>query len=159
MKPHRYWLDEDQLESAADETPAAMEQPTNIVTRPLSMDEPDDRIRMVFGLTSDDALPKADEQSQRQFLDYLKAHLSFPFKAEYWPASVIGPSKSGKVTVLGFADPPLDRKEGIVCEVRKGKHEVQVPLAGLHVERRRPQLPVRRGLHLLAVGGSGLRGG
>ena len=64
------------------ETPAAMEQPTNIVTRPLSMDEPDDRIRMVFGLTSDDPLPKPDEQTQQNFFDYLKAHLSFPFKAD-----------------------------------------------------------------------------
>lgn len=134
VKPYRYWLEEDQLEAATDETPVAMEQPTNIVTNPLSVDDPDDRIRMVFGLTSDDALPKAEEQTQRQFFDYLKGYLSFPFKAEYWPASAIGPSKSGKVTVLGFADPPLDRKAGVVCEARKGKHECQVPLAGLQVE-------------------------
>ena len=133
MKPYRYWLEEDQLEEAAEETPVSMEQPTNIVTRPLSMDEPDDRIRMVFELTGDDGLPKADEQTQRRFFDYLKAHLSFPFKADYWPASALGPSKSGKVSVLGFADPPLDRKEGIVCEAHQGKHEFQVPLAGLQV--------------------------
>ena len=138
MKPYKYWLEEDQLEAAAEETPVAMEQPTNLVTRPLSMDDPDDRIRMVFGLTSDDGLPKADEHTQRHFFDYLKAHLSFPFKADYWPASVLGPSKSGKVAVLRFADPPLDRKEGIVCEARRGKHEVQVPLAGLQVREDDP---------------------
>ena len=40
LEPHRCWLEEDQLEAATDETPAAMEQPTNIITRPLSMDEP-----------------------------------------------------------------------------------------------------------------------
>jgi hypothetical protein len=133
MKPYKYWLEEDQLEAAVDETPTAMEQPTNIVTRPVSMEEPDDRIRMVFGLTSDDGLPKADEQTQRHYFDYLKAHLSFPFKADYWPATALGPSESGEVTVIGFTDPPLDRKEGIVCQARKGKHEVQVPLVGLHV--------------------------
>jgi len=133
MKPYRYWLEEDQLEAAAEETPVAMEQPMNLVTRPLSMDDPDDRIRMVFGLTSDDALSAANEGTQRHFFDYLEAHLSFPFKADYWPASVLGPSKSGKVAVLGFADPPLDRKEGIVCEARQVKHEFQVPLAGLQV--------------------------
>ena len=52
LKPHRHWLEEDQLEAAADETPTAIEQPTNIVTPPLSMDDPDDRIRMVFELTT-----------------------------------------------------------------------------------------------------------
>ena len=138
MKPHKYWLDEDQLEAAADPTPVAMEQPTNIVTRPLSTDDPDDRIRMVFGLTSDDGLPKADEHMQRHFFDYLKTHLSFPFKADYWPASALGPSESGEVSVLGFADPPLDRKEGIVCNARRGKDEFQVPLVGLQVEEDNP---------------------
>ncbi|NQU26107.1 MAG: plasmid pRiA4b ORF-3 family protein, partial [Candidatus Nealsonbacteria bacterium] len=87
VKPYKYWLEEDQLEAAVDETPTAMEQPMNIVIRPLSMEEPDDRIRTVFGLTSDDGLPKADEQMQRHYFDYLKAHLSYPVKAEYWPAT------------------------------------------------------------------------
>ena len=138
MKPYKYWLEEDQLETAVEETPVAMEQPTNIVTRPLSMDDPDDRIRMVFGLTGDDGLPRADEEMQRHFFGYLKAHLSFPFNAEYWPASTLGPGNSGKVAVLGFADPPLDRKEGIVCEARRGKNEFQVPLVGLQVEEDNP---------------------
>ena len=133
MKPYKYWADENQLELASVETPVAMKQPTNIVTRPLSADEPDDRIRMVFGLTTDDPLPKDDEQTQRQFLDYLTTHLSFPFKADYWPTSDSDPSQSGKVTVLGFADPPLDRKGGIVCEARQGKKVLHVPLAGLQV--------------------------
>jgi hypothetical protein len=138
LKSHRCWLEEDQLEAATAETPIAMEQPTNIVTEPLSLDDPDDRIRIVFGLTSDDALPKAEGQTQRHFLEYLKAHLSFPFKAEYAPASFLGASKSDKITVLGVADPPVDRKEGIVCEARKGKHAFQVPLAMIHLSEDDP---------------------
>jgi hypothetical protein len=113
-----------------------MEQPTNIVSRPLSTNVTDDRIRMVFGLTSDDRLPMADNQMQRRFLDYLGTHLSFPFMADYWSASILGhssQSKGDKVAILGFAEPPLDQKEGIVCEARRGKHEFQVPLAGLQV--------------------------
>jgi len=140
MKAFRYWLDEDQLEAAPEETPAAMEPPTSIVTRPLSTDNPDDRVRMVFGLTSDDGLPNADEQTQRRFLDYLEAHLSFPFQAEYWPAPGLDQSKRGTVRVLGFADPPLDRKEGIMCEARRGKRTFQVPLAGLHVAEDDPNI-------------------
>src|SRR3954466_11221741 len=34
-----------------DGTPAPIEQPTAIVPRPLATDDPDDRVRMVFGLT------------------------------------------------------------------------------------------------------------
>jgi hypothetical protein len=139
-KPYRYWLDEDQLESATDETPAAMEQPTNLVSQPLSVEHPEGRIRMVFGLTNDDALPKADEQTQRQFFDYLKAHLSFPVKAEYVPTSAIGPSRSGNVMVLGFAEPSINPKVGVVCEARMGKHDFQVPLVGLHVSEADPNV-------------------
>jgi hypothetical protein len=138
LKPHRHWLEEDQLESAADETPTALEQPTNIVTPPLSRDDPDDRIRIVFGLTSDDPLPKADEQTQRQFFDYLKTHLSFPFKAEHYPTTDIGPGRVGEITVLGFADPPLARKAGVVLLARMGTEEVQVAVVGLHVSEGDP---------------------
>jgi hypothetical protein len=138
LKPHRCWLEEGQLEAASDETPVAMEQPTNIVTRPLSMDEPDDRIRAVFGLTSDDGLPKADEQTQRHFLDYLKAHLSFPFDADYWTKSDLGPTERAKVTLNGFADPPLDRQDGILCEARTRNRAFQIRLAGLQLSEDDP---------------------
>ena len=138
LKPHRYWVEQDQLEAAANETPVAMEQPTKIITRPLAMDDHDDRIRMIFGLTSDDALPQADDLTQQHFFDYLKAKLSFPFKADYYPATAIGPDEGGVVTVMGFADSPLHREVGIVCKARMGKKEVQVPLVGLHVEDDNP---------------------
>jgi hypothetical protein len=138
IAPETYWLEADRLNEASDESPVAMERPTNLITRPLSMDVADDRIRMVFGLTSDDALPKTDEHAQQQFFDYLKANLSFPFKAEYWPTTAIGPDEGGKITVLGFSDPPLDREAGIVCRARKGKQEVQVPLLGLQVNEDDP---------------------
>ena len=93
---------------------------------------------MVFGLTSDDALPKADEQAQRRFLAFLEGHLSFPFNADYYPATSIGPGRIGKVAVLGFADPPLERKAGVVCDARMEKKECQVPLLGLHVSESDP---------------------
>jgi len=138
VKPYKYWADEDQLEEAADPTPVAMEQPTNIVSRPLCTDDTDDRIRKLFGLTSDDRLPRADEKTQQHFFGHLKTHLSFPFKADYYPASDLGPSEGGEVSVLGFADPQLGREEGIVCEARKGKNEFHVPLAGLQVKEDNP---------------------
>jgi hypothetical protein len=138
LKVHRHWLEEDQLEVAAEETPVAMEQPTSIVTRPLSNDDPEHRIRLVFGLTSDDPLPESDEQTQRQFLAYLKSHLTFPFKAEYAAASVLGSNKSGEIQVVGLADPPIDPREGIALEARKRAHPFQVPLAVIHADEDDP---------------------
>ena len=136
LKPHRQWLEEDQLEAASNEIPTAMEQPTNILTPPLSMDEPEDRIRIALGLTGDDPLPKADERAQRKFLDYLKAHLSFPFKAQHYPMPPKRAGKVGEVTALGFADPPLDRDAGIVVLVGKAGKEIQVPLTTLHLSEK-----------------------
>src|SRR5271165_5123292 len=46
-----YWVNAEDLEPASSE-PLNMEQPTAIVARPLSIDNQDDRICMVFGLTS-----------------------------------------------------------------------------------------------------------
>jgi hypothetical protein len=91
-----------------------------------AVDDPDDRIKMVFGLTTDDdPLPPINEQNQRKFLDYLKANLAFPIKADCAAASA--------VTVLGFADPPIQPREGVVCVARKGKSEFQVLLSNIHV--------------------------
>jgi len=141
MQPSKHWLVENELEAAEDETPVAMEQPTNLISRPLSMDDPDDRVRMAFGLTSDDGLPAIDRKSQRRFLRYLKTHLSFPFEARCSSAWGLGPTESDRIRVLGFADPPLDRKEGVVCDACQGDREFPVPLASLHVEEEDPNYP------------------
>lgn len=133
LPPHRHWLAEDQLEATAAKTRLAMEQPTNLASKPLSRDDPEDRIRAVFGLSGDDPLPNASQPSQQQYLDYLRARLSFPFHADYPPASELGSDKSEEIVVLGFADAPLDRKEGIVCKARKAAHEFDVPLQDLRV--------------------------
>ena len=111
--------------------------------RPLSMDEPEDRIRMVFGLTCDDALPKADEQTQRKFLDYLKAHLVFPLRGRVLShATAIGPGKVGKVTDLGLCRSAAgSRSRHRLLMPARGSKEVQVPLAGLHVDEEEFQLP------------------
>lgn len=138
LKPHRHWLEEDELEAAVDETPAAMEQPTKIITRPLASDDREDRIRMVFGLTSDDGLPKADEQTQRHYLDYLKARLSFPFKAEYVPVSVSRSDKISAVEIRGLAAPPIDSQDGIMCTGGKGKRGFEAPLALMRVDEDDP---------------------
>ena len=47
------WLDENDIEPNTGDT-VPIEQPTEIVARPLRWHDPDDRIRAILGLTSDD---------------------------------------------------------------------------------------------------------
>lgn len=113
------WLSEKDLEHDVGD-PAKIEEPTKIVTRPLNMDDQDDRIRAVFGLTSDDLLPESDEESLRAYHEYLAAKLSFPFEAKY--SYEPRPFKSNlTITVLGLVDPeesPGD-DHGIFCKARR----------------------------------------
>ena len=96
------WLGEADIEPDSG-GPAVIEQPTSIVTRPLSKDDQDDRIRAIFGLTSDDPLPPANEENLRRYRRYLASHLSFPFQAKYTVET--GPFEEAEylVTVRGYA--------------------------------------------------------
>jgi len=50
------WLGDEDLE-LDDGTRVPIEQPTTIITKPLSEKDQDDRVRMALGLTHDDPLP------------------------------------------------------------------------------------------------------
>ena len=130
-----YWVNADDLEAAPIE-PMNMEQPTEIITRPLSMNDQDDRICMVFGLTSDDPLPYDSKATELTYFNYLKAHLTFPFSATF-----TDPVKNRKLdmTVTGMCnDLPLDEGFGVVCEVLDGGEKQQMPLSELKLEPNNP---------------------
>jgi hypothetical protein len=74
------WLDEDELELDPG-GPPALEQPTQLVPRSLNRDDPGDRVRALFGLTSDDPLPEVNAASLRRFREHLSERLQFPFPA------------------------------------------------------------------------------
>ena len=59
--------------------PFPIEQPTTIVTPPLSVKDQDDRIRAVFGLTHDDPIPQVNPETLPTYFRYLRANLTFPF--------------------------------------------------------------------------------
>ncbi len=130
-----YWADEGEVvASDSGQQAPAMERPTKLATRPLSSDGPEDRIRMIFGLTSDDPLPQSNEKTQQRYMEYLEAHLSFPFKADYSAASLLGPDTGEGVTVIGFASQsPIDPDDGIVCQARKGRDAFDVPISQVQV--------------------------
>ncbi len=137
--PEVYWLDEEEMEPDANNEPVEMEQPTNLIVRPLSADDQDDRIRMVFGLTSDDALPTMGDEAEQQYWDYLKAHLTFPFNASYWSDLTPYSTANKHGEVVGLAAPsPIDMARGILCEVRREQETEQVPLVNLELDEGDP---------------------
>ncbi len=124
---------EGELEPAADEDPLAMAPPTEIVTRPLSPDDSDDRVRAIFGLTSDDPLPRADEAAIGRYFEFLRDRVVFPFQAYCSPSAGEGLEPNAEVTVVGWADPPVAGEEGVRCRVRAEHGHVVTLLACLEV--------------------------
>lgn len=97
------WLGEEDLEPDEGNR-VALEQPNQIVTRPLRMTDQDDRVRAIFGLSSDDPLPDSSYENVRQYHTYLTAKLTFPFEAAYWKETGPFQSHRCKVSVVGLAD-------------------------------------------------------
>ncbi len=133
------WLVEDDLEPDIG-GPIRIERPNNVVTRPLSMNNQDDRIRAVFELTSDDPLPEADDESLVAYYKYLAANLSFPFEAKY--SFETGPfeSKTFSITVLSLLDPddfPGD-EYGLFCQARRDGERIELPLTEVEVGKGNP---------------------
>ncbi len=138
--PDEYWLGEDDLEPDPG-GPLSIEQPTKISPRPLSAKDAGDRVRMVFGLTSDDFLPKVDEESLETYYDYLEGRLSLPFEARWLDAEAdffsSSPLRTVKVVALD-RELGWDGEEGIICEVLTAKGEETAPLANVELRRSDP---------------------
>lgn len=133
-------LGEDELE-ADNGGPVVLEQPTKIVTPPLSMKDQDDRIRAVFGLTRDDLLPEVDDDSLRTYYKHLAATLKFPVEAT-WAKEVGLGEVTEKVsihTLGGFDDDPwIDDTYGILCKARMKGGEGELPLAEMEKVKGKP---------------------
>ena len=119
------WLGDDDLEPD-DGTRVPIEQPTSIVTKPLSEKDQDDRVRMALGLTHDDPLPDVSRKNLLAYHRYLAARLKFPFKAK-------SEADGMPLTIQRLLDPKecdLD-EEGLLCEARSREGPFDVPLAEL----------------------------
>ena len=133
-------VDEENLESD-DGTPAAIEQPTQINTPSLSMDDQDDRIRAVFGLTHDDPLPQVSPETLRTYCIYLEANLKFPILTTYWAKS--GPFTRKKVVVpITYLEAPVDEEFDEECGLFgiaiDQDREMEVSLEALDLKKNDP---------------------
>jgi hypothetical protein len=130
-----YWVKQDDIEPDLG-GPLSIEQPTNIITPPLSMDDQDDRIRSVFGLTSDDPLPEESDESELTYFNYLKANLAFPFAAQFHDPVK---DRRREVTVVGMCDSfSVDEGFGVMCEVLDGGEKTEMPVSELEVQQDNP---------------------
>jgi len=118
--------------------PLDIEQPKKITTKPLSPKVQDDRIRMVFGLTSNDPHPDVDDEALETYHEYLSRNLVFPFIAQH--GGEYGHPEKVKVLRLGDPDevPMIDDHYGIICEARLGGQIVNVPLSELEDAKGKP---------------------
>jgi hypothetical protein len=120
------WLGDEDLE--ADDGPIVpIEQPTSIVTKPLSEKDQDDRVRLALGLTHDDPLPDVARKTWLAYYRHLKDNLKLPFKAR-------SEGDGSSLTVRRLPDPKaydLDEEEGLLCEARSREGPFDVPLAEL----------------------------
>ena len=67
-----FGLAEDELEPDSG-GPLNIVQPTKITTKPLSPKDEDDRVRMIFDLTSNDPLPEVNNKTLETYRQYLIA--------------------------------------------------------------------------------------
>jgi hypothetical protein len=133
-------LGEDEIEADGG-GPLVLEQPSKIVTPPLSLKDQDDRIRAVFGLTRDDLLPDVDDASLRRYYKHLAAKLKFPVEA-IWAKEVGLGEVTEKVSILALGgfdeDPWVDDTYGILCKAKMSRGEGELPLAEMEKVKGKP---------------------
>ena len=133
-------LSEEELEPD-DGTSVSIEQPTEIKTPPLSMDDQDDRVRMVFGLTHDDPIPIASPETLVTYYRYLAANLKFPLFSFIWEKS--GSFSRKKVMVpISRLDPPVedefDAEAGLYGIGVHQEEEIEFPLEVIDLKKQDP---------------------
>ncbi len=137
----QYWLIEEDIEPDPG-GPLCIERPKEFASKPLSPKDQDDRIRMVFGLTSNDPLPDVDADTLGAYREYLAANLSFPFEAVHSHDTSPFTDRTSGVTILGLGEPDdeamLDDMHGILCEARLEKRLVTLPFGELEVPKGKP---------------------
>jgi hypothetical protein len=120
------WLDDEDLEPD-DGSPMSIEQPTSIITKPLSEKDQDDRVRMALGLTHDDPLPDVSRKTLRAYHRFLAANLKFPF-------TVKAGRGGASLTIRRLLDPKeydLEEDEGLLCEARSREGPFDIPLSDI----------------------------
>ena len=138
LEYERMWLEESDLEPDTGEA-LSIEHPRQVVSRPLSEDDDEDRIRMALGLTSDDPLPDVNDETLRAYHRYLAGRLAFPFAGEYSEETCLLEGATYLVQAIRLLDPDeCDDSEGLLVRARRGWETIVLPLAEVEVAEGSP---------------------
>lgn len=112
--------------------PVNLEQPTRLVPLPLDHEEPEDQVRLIFGLTSDDPLPEMDEEALAHFHLYLTNVLRLP------TAVLLPGGQPGRL--IRIVHPEEDfHPYGLIAEVADADNERRrLPLVDLELPTNNP---------------------
>ena len=104
-----------------------------LVREPFQRCNRENRIRAVFRLRRDDPLPDVDRQSLQTYHEYLAAHLSFPFQADYCEETepLVFDDAVTVTGLLSAEEDAVDSSCGIRCTAHMQGREFQPPLAVL----------------------------
>jgi hypothetical protein len=103
-----------------------------------SIDNEKDRIRAVFGLSSDAPLPHANIHTLLTYQRYLAEHLTFPFQALYAETKPPIRQLFHYISVLGLVEGIRSSSEGIVCVIAGIPSIHDLPLAEIGVRQDDP---------------------
>ncbi len=123
------WLDEDDMEHD-DGKPMPVEQP---VSTPQSGDDREARLRSVFGLFSDDPLPRARRDALLAYFERLAARLLFPFDGDLQQGAEPLSGLRCVTVVRLLQKAGVNALDGILCRAVDGKDARGVPLADVRV--------------------------
>jgi hypothetical protein len=96
----------------------------------------DDRIRKIFGLVDESALPLVRQETLIVYHDYLLTQLSLPFEAMYCPPGGEARQLISYLQVTTLVDPRRSRNHslhGLLCQARNHKEVLDLPLSEVGV--------------------------
>ena len=102
--------------------------------RPVSEEHRTAHIRAAFGARH--GLPKVDEATLASYYRYLSKQISLPMAAWYPEPTNSREQREYRCTVVELIDPAVGLGalfDGIFCNVRKGRYEMNLPLIELEL--------------------------
>ena len=125
------WLGAEDLE-LNEGREVAIELSATPVARPLRMDEAEDRVRAVMGLSSDEPLPHVNFDTLHRYYEHLTERLTLPFRGAWERESINFAERDEPITVHRVVAPERDGltdMHGLFCVGRTESGSVDAPLA------------------------------
>jgi hypothetical protein len=108
--------------------PPEIEPPGQLRPRPLRKDDSDDRVRRIFGLTSDDPLPPLNKEVLQRWYDYLRQKLRLPLPILLGDAESFNPKL---VQIVSLEPPDEESSLGLLVQVADGDAIAVLPLSAV----------------------------